>query len=58
MTMQYSYFAAVRFSNAATATIIQSLGPFIIVIITSIGAKNFLQNITYALVFGLLGEFC
>ena len=58
MTMQYSYFAAVRFSNAATATIIQSLGPFIIVIITSIGAKKLpTKNITYALVFGLLGEF-
>lgn len=58
MTMQYSYFVAVKYSNAATTTIIQSMGPFFIVIITSIRAKKPpTKNISFALIFALIGEF-
>ncbi|NLY45150.1 MAG: EamA family transporter [Tissierella sp.] len=58
LAMQYGYFAAVKYSNAATATILQSMAPFIIVIITSIIQKKIpSKNITFALVFALIGAF-
>lgn len=58
LLMQYSYFHAVKYSNAATATILQSLAPFIIVIITSIFKRNLpSRNIIFALIFALLGVF-
>lgn len=58
LAMQYGYFAAVKHSNAATATILQSLSPFFIVIITSINLKKFpSKNIVYALSFALIGAF-
>lgn len=36
MAVQYSYFVAIKHSNAATATILQYLGPIIIIIFVSV----------------------
>lgn len=58
LAMQYGYFAAVKYSNAATATILQSMAPFIIVMITSIIQKKIPpKNIIFALIFALIGAF-
>ena len=58
LLMQYSYFYAVKHSNAGTATILQSLAPFIIVIITSIFKKRLpSRNIVFSLIFALIGVF-
>lgn len=40
LAMQYGYLAAIRHSNPATATVIQSVAPFIIVIITAVKRKK------------------
>ncbi len=40
MTMQFSYFAAVKASNAATATVIQYIYPVVILICTSVYKKK------------------
>ncbi len=56
--MQYGYFAAIKYSNAATATTLQSLSPFIILVVTSIWMKKLpTKNIVLALLFALIGTF-
>ena len=58
LAMQYGYFAAVRYSNAATATIIQSLAPFIIVIVILIQTKvPPSKTIVYTLLLAFTGVF-
>ena len=58
LAMQYGFFVAVNYSNAATATILQSLAPFIIVIITSIiNRKLPSKTVFLALIFAFVGAF-
>lgn len=58
LAMQYGYFAAVRYSNASTATILQSLAPFIIVIIVSIKTRmSPSKTIVFTLIFAFVGVF-
>ena len=40
--MQYTYFAAIKHGNAASATILQYLAPIIITVYLSLRIKNFL----------------
>lgn len=58
LAMQYGYFVAVRYSNAGTATIIQSLAPFIIVIVMSIITRSQpSKTIVYSLILAFAGVF-
>lgn len=58
LAMQYAYFAATKHSNSATATIIQYLAPFIIVVISSIKNKIMpKKEIIIPLSLGMLGMF-
>lgn len=58
LAMQYGYFAAVKYSNASTATILQSLSPFIIVIIVSIKTRMPpSKTIVFTLIFAFVGVF-
>lgn len=40
LTVQYTYFATIKYSNAATATVLQYLGPVIIAIFLSIKSRK------------------
>lgn len=56
--VQYAYFVAIKYSNAATATVIQYLGPAIILIYQSLKNKSLPSLIElFALVLSLLGVF-
>ncbi|MGN1032397.1 MAG: DMT family transporter [Intestinibacter sp.] len=56
--VQYSYFVAIKYSNAATATVIQYLGPAIILIYQCLKNKSLPSFIElFALVLSLLGVF-
>lgn len=58
LAMQYGFFVAVKYSNAATATILQSLAPFVIVIITSITSRKLPSKTVFlALIFAFVGAF-
>lgn len=58
LAMQYGYFVATKYSNAATATILQSLAPFFIVLIKSIDEKKLPKtNIIVSLFLALFGVF-
>lgn len=58
LAMQYGYFVATKYSNAATATILQSLAPFFIVLIKSIVEKKLPKtNIIVSLFLALFGVF-
>lgn len=58
LAMQYGYLVAVRYSNAATATILQSIAPFIIVIIVLIETKIPPSKIIiYTLILAFIGVF-
>lgn len=58
LTMQYTYLSAIKHSNAATATILQSLAPFIIIIISAIMYKSLPSlAITFASILGFIGAF-
>lgn len=58
LAMQYGYLAAVRYSNAATATTIQSIAPFIIVVITLINTRTPpSKTIVYTLMLAFIGVF-
>ncbi len=58
LAMQYSYFVATKHSNSATATILQYLAPFIIVVITAIKDKKMpSKEIVLPLSLGMLGIF-
>lgn len=56
--VQYTYFVAIKYSNAATATVIQYLGPAIILIYQCLKSKSLPSFIEFfALVLSLLGVF-
>lgn len=56
--VQYSYFVAIKYSNAATATVIQYLGPAIILIYLCLKNKSLPSFIElFALILSLLGVF-
>lgn len=58
LTVQYTYFAAIKSSNAATATVLQYLGPIIIAIYLSVKERKLPSNIQgLSIVLAMLGTF-
>lgn len=58
LAMQYGYFIAIKYSNAATATVLQSIAPFLIVIIVAINSKKLpSRKIVLSLVLAFTGAF-
>lgn len=58
LAVQYTYFAAVKHSNAATATVIQYLGPILIAIYLALKHKRLPTFIEYLSIFlAVLGTF-
>lgn len=58
VAVQYSYFATIKYSNAATATVLQYLGPVLIAIYYTIKLKRLPTLIELiAIVFALTGTF-
>lgn len=58
LAMQYNYLISIKYSNAATATILQSLAPFIIVIVVALKEKKFpKKEISTSLILALSGVF-
>lgn len=56
--VQYTYFVAIKYSNAATATVIQYLGPAIILVYQSLKTKSLPSPIElFALILSILGVF-
>lgn len=56
--VQYSYFEAIKYSNAATATLLQYLSPSIVLVVVAIRKKKFPSIIEICCVFfALLGLF-
>lgn len=58
LTVQYTYFAAIKYSNAATATILQFSAPVIIAIYLAIRYSQRLNKLGYiAILLAMLGTF-
>ena len=58
LTVQYTYFAAIKYSNAATATILQFSAPVIIAIYLAIRYSQRLNKLGYiAILLAVLGTF-
>src|SRR3712207_2846668 len=58
MSIQYTYFVAIKHSNAATATVLQYLGPVLIMIFVSIKNKKFPTIIEFiSILCALIGTF-
>lgn len=58
LTVQYTFFAAIKYSNAATATILQYLGPVFIACYYSIKEKRLpIKREALAIFFALVGTF-
>lgn len=58
LAVQYTYFAAIQHGNAATATVLQYLGPVLITCYLAIRAKRFpTVKETVAVVLAILGTF-
>lgn len=58
LTCQYTYFAAIQYSNAGTATVLQSLAPLIILAIACMKQKRLPRKFEGAAIFcALLGVF-
>ena len=58
LTCQYTYFAAIQYSNAGTATVLQSLNPLIILAIVCMKQKRLPKKFEAAAIFcALLGVF-
>jgi len=58
LTCQYTYFAAIQYSNAGTATVLQSLNPLIILAIVCMKQKRLPRKFETAAIFcALLGVF-
>lgn len=58
LTCQYTYFAAIQYSNAGTATVLQSLNPLIILAIVCMKGKRLPKKFEAAAIFcALLGVF-
>ena len=58
LTCQYTYFAAIQYSNAGTATVLQSLNPLIILAIVCMKGKRLPRKFETAAIFcALLGVY-
>lgn len=58
IAMQYTYFAAIKHSNAATATVLQYVGPVMIAVYLSIKNKKLPSAIEFiAIMLAILGTF-
>jgi drug/metabolite transporter (DMT)-like permease len=58
LAVQYTYFAAVKYSNAATATILQYAGPVLIVIYLAFKTNRLPKTLEYvAILLAVLGTF-
>lgn len=58
LALQYGYFQAVKYSNAATGTVLQSFAPFIIVALVSIRDRKLpSKRLSLALLLALSGAF-
>lgn len=58
LTVQYTYFAAIKHSNAATATILQFSAPVLIAVYLAIRYRNRLRPLGYLSIFlAMLGTF-
>ncbi|MDM1293256.1 EamA family transporter [Sphingobacterium sp. N143] len=58
LAVQYSYFAAINYSNAATATVLQYTGPVMIAIYIALKRKKFPNGLTcLAILLAVLGTF-
>lgn len=58
LTVQYTYFAAIKHSNAATATVLQYLGPIIIAVYISLKERKLPSKIQgLSIVLAMLGTF-
>lgn len=58
MAVQYTYFVSITYSNAATATILQYLGPIIIIIYMSLKNRKLPTPTEFiAVVFAMIGTF-
>ena len=58
LTCQYTYFAAIQYSNAGTATVLQSLNPLLILAIVCMKGKRMPKKFEAAAIFcALLGVF-
>ena len=58
LTCQYTYFAAIQYSNAGTATVLQSLNPLIILAIVCMKGRRLPRKFEAAAIFcALLGVF-
>ena len=58
LTCQYTYFAAIQYSNAGTATVLQSMAPLVILSIVCVKGKRLPRKFEAAAIFcALLGVF-
>jgi len=58
LMVQYTYFAAIKYSNAATATVLQYAGPVLIAVYLAIKNKKLPRFVDFmAIVFAVLGTF-
>ncbi|MFD1770957.1 DMT family transporter [Sphingobacterium suaedae] len=58
VAVQYTYFAAIKYSNAATATVLQYIGPVLIVVYMAISKKRMPSVKEFvALILAMLGTF-
>ena len=58
VAMQYTYFAAIKYSNAATATVLQYAGPVLITIYLAFKNRRLPKTLEYiAILLALLGTF-
>jgi drug/metabolite transporter (DMT)-like permease len=58
LAVQYTYFAAINYSNAATATVLQSTGPVLIAIYMSLNKRKFPSKVAcLAILLAILGTF-
>jgi Predicted permease, DMT superfamily len=51
MCMQYGYFAAIRYSNAATGTVLQYTYPILVLLYTTIAARKFPKSYEIGAIF-------
>jgi drug/metabolite transporter (DMT)-like permease len=58
LAVQYSYFAAINYSNAATATVLQYTGPVLIAIYMALNKRKFPSKVAcLAILLAILGTF-
>jgi drug/metabolite transporter (DMT)-like permease len=58
LAVQYTYFAAINYSNAATATVLQYTGPVLIAIYMALNKRKFPSKVAcLAILLAILGTF-